>query len=229
MPASSSSGFVRFRCDFRGANRGRPFVAGAVLHVGQRIGSLRAHRLVVRRLEVRDALRAICPPPASRIRAWRARPVRRPRRRQRSRVRSSPERASGAPLPACDSQRRASLLGAVIGAAHVTRNSPGVARANYLGDRAVPRDSIFELGAPPSPRSTVRCASISMFARLDQVYAALQRASHDGRGVSAEIQFSRIFRDQFCVGSIRAGADAQHAGTAIRSQERAAAKSFGDR
>ena len=46
-------GLVRIRGDFRGADRGGPLVAGAVLHVGQRVGRLRAHRLVVRRLEVR--------------------------------------------------------------------------------------------------------------------------------------------------------------------------------
>jgi hypothetical protein len=47
--------------------------AGTVLHVGQQVGSLCAHRFVVSRLEMSDVLRAVCPPLASRIPAWPAR------------------------------------------------------------------------------------------------------------------------------------------------------------
>jgi hypothetical protein len=75
----------------------------------------------------------------------------------------------------------------------------------------VSRYAIFELGAPASHFH--RHVEIDLvFARFDQVFAALQRADDDWRRIAGDHLVSGILGTQFRSGPIRARAEAQRAG-----------------
>ena len=213
-PASSSDGLVRVGRDLGGAHRGGPFVAGVVLQVGQRIGRLRAHRLVVRRLEMRDRLVQLVGGARPAIRALPSAtcsPAAPNAANPSSQFPGGRVRRAG---PARDAQLHAALLGAVIRAAHANaRASPGVGRLTTCVDRAVARNAIFELACSRRRRSPSRAQSISC-SRASTRYAPRCSVRVDDRRAYRAVRISSV--EYSVTGSVsepfvqRAGA--QHTG-----------------